>query len=209
VGESSVVSRKAFFGQLGRACAGTCLCAAGATKALGQASPDTSPGAGTPARAVKRMEFSDAWLRRFMDVLDQTLDAATRQKVMTTNGKTCFSEWIRSQGREIRPVSFETWAERHREPPPDGSVRVEGNVIQFEYTGSAETGQASPEGVCLCPMVESRPQGLSKTYCQCSVGYVKEMHERTFGRQCEVELLDSVLYGGKRCRFKITVGPAV
>jgi len=35
------------------------------------------------------------------------------------------------------------------------------------------------------------------------------MHERTFGRSCEVELLDSVLYGGKRCRFKITVSPAV
>jgi hypothetical protein len=32
---------------------------------LGQTSPDTSPGAATPARAVKRMEFSDAWLRRF------------------------------------------------------------------------------------------------------------------------------------------------
>jgi hypothetical protein len=31
------------------------------------------------------------------------------------------------------------------------------------------------------------------------------MHERPFGRTCEVELLDSILYGGKRCRFKITV----
>ncbi len=206
---SSVMNRKAFFGHLGRACVGSCLCAAGVREALGQTSPDTSPGAGTPSRAVKRMEYSDAWVRRFMDVLDQTLDSTTRMKVMMTNGKTCFSDWIRSQGREIRPVSFETWAARHREPSPNGSVRVEGNVIYFEYTGSAETGQASPEGICLCPMVESRPKGLSRTYCLCSVGYVKEMHERTFGRSCEVELLDSVLYGGKRCRFKITVSPAV
>jgi hypothetical protein len=192
------MNRKSFFGHLGRACVGSCLCAAGVREALGQTSPDTSPGAGTPARAVKRTEYSDAWVRRFMDVLDQTLDSTTRTKVMMTNGKTCFSDWIRSQGREIRPVSFETWAARHREPSPNGFVRVEGNVIYFEYSGSAETGQASPEGICLCPMVESNPKGLSRTYCLCSVGYVKEMHERTFGRSCEVELLDSVLYGGRR-----------
>jgi hypothetical protein len=58
-------------------------------------------------------------------------------------------------------------------------------------------------------MVESKPKDLSRTFCLCSVGYVKAMHERTFGRSCEVELLDSVLYGGKRCRFRITVSPAV
>jgi hypothetical protein len=126
---------------------------------------------------------------------------------MMTNGKTCFDEWILTQGREIRPVSFETWAARRREGSADGSVRIEGNVVYFEYTGSAEAGQASPEGVCLCPMVESKPKGLSRTYCLCSVGYVKEMHERIFGRRCDVELLDSVLYGGTRCRFKVTVGP--
>jgi hypothetical protein len=31
------------------------------------------------------------------------------------------------------------------------------------------------------------------------------MHEMRFGRPVEVELLDSVLRGGKRCKFKITV----
>jgi hypothetical protein len=151
------------------------------------------------------MEFSDAWVRRFMDVLDATVDPATRKKIMMANGRACFTEWIKSQGREIRPVSFEAWAERHKTPSADGSVRVEGNVIYFQYTGSAETGQTSPEGICLCPMVESKPAGLSRTYCLCSVGYVKEMHERTFARTCEVELLDSILRGGKRCQFKIAV----
>jgi hypothetical protein len=54
-------------------------------------------------------------------------------------------------------------------------------------------------------MVESKPAGLSRTFCQCSVGYVGEMFRQKFGRPVTVELLDSVLYGGKRCRFKITV----
>jgi len=47
---------------------------------------------------------------------------------------------------------------------------------------------------------------LSPTYCLCSVGYVREMHERVLGRPVEVELADSVLRGGKRCRFRMVVG---
>lgn len=199
------MNRQEFFGQVGKVCAGSCLCVMGLGQALGQTTEDASPGAKTAARAVKRMEFSDGWIRKFMNALDQTLDPAMAKKVMMANGKICFSEWIKSQGREIRPISFEAWAERQKQAPPGGPVRVEGNTIFFEYESSAETGQASPEGICLCPMVESKPSNLSRTYCQCSVGYVKEMHEQTFGRPCEVELLDSVLYGGKRCKFKITL----
>jgi hypothetical protein len=68
-----------------------------------------------------------------------------------TNGKTCFDEWILTQGREIRPVSFETWAARRREGSADGSVRIEGNVVYFEYTGSAETGQGLSRGCLSLP----------------------------------------------------------
>jgi predicted hydrocarbon binding protein len=68
-----------------------------------------------------------------------------------------------------------------------------------------ETGKSSPEAICLCPMVESKPNGLSPTYCLCSLGYVKEMNEQTFGKPVDAELLDSVLQGAKRCRFKVTV----
>jgi hypothetical protein len=203
------MDRKAFFSTVGRACVGSCLCAAAIGEALGATGPDAvaeaKPGEKTSARAVKRMEFVDGWIRRFMGVLDESLDPATRKKIMMANGKSCFTEWIASTGQQVRQVSFEEWAKRHKDPAPDGSVRVEGRTIHFAYSGSAETGQASPEGVCLCPMVEAKPAGLSRTYCLCSTGYVKEMHERTFGRPCEVELLDSVLLGGKRCRFKITV----
>ena len=87
----------------------------------------------------------------------------------------------------------------------DGSYRVDGDAIYFQYVSAAETGQASAEGACLCPLVESKPAGLSSTYCQCSVGYVKAMHELLLNRTVEVKLVDSVIMGGKRCQFKLTV----
>jgi len=128
-----------------------------------------------------------------MDVLDQTLDSTTRTKVMMTNGKTCFSRLDSLPGSGDQAGVLRDLGSPAPEPSPAVSVRVEGNVIYFEYTGSAETGQASPEGICLCPTVESKPKGLSRDLLSVLVGYVKEMHERTFGRSCDVELLDSVL----------------
>ncbi len=204
VGETTV-DRKQLLASAGRLGAATCLCVLGANRLLAEGTEDTAPGAATPARAVKRMEFSDQWIRRFMNVLDATLDPATRARVMAANGRACFREWIAAAGTKVTPVPFAEWAARVKHDPPAALVRVEGNVILWEYTASAETGKASPERVCLCPMVESKPAGLSRTFCQCSVGYVRENFEQKFGRPVTVELLDSVLYGGARCSFKITV----
>jgi hypothetical protein len=203
--DETTLDRKELFISAGKLGMAACLCTLGATRLVAADAPDAAPGAATAARAVKRMEFSDLWVRRFMSVLDTTLDNETRVKVMAANGAACFREWIASQGRTVTPVAFETWAARVKDRPSDDSLRVEGNVIYWQYTGSAETGGAAPEGVCLCPMVESRPVGLSRTYCQCSVGYVEELFAQKFRRPVKVELLDSVLYGGKRCKFKITV----
>ncbi len=204
VGETTL-DRKQLFTSAGKLGAASCLCALGAARLLADQEQGTAPGAGTAARAVKRMEFSDRWVRRFMSVLDATLDEETRARVMAANGRACFREWIASEGKKVTPVPFEQWAAKVRQDPPDAVVRVEGNTILWEYTASAETGKASPERVCLCPMVESKPAGLSRTFCLCSVGYVKENFEQKFGRPVTVELLDSVLYGGARCAFKITV----
>ncbi len=188
---------------------GACSCVGvlmiGTNKASGQESTSSKPGDTLEKRAIKRMEFADIWVKRFINVLDNTLDEEIRKKVMMTNGKICYQEWIKSTGQQTEVVPYEKWAARVRENAKDDSFQIDGNVIYFQYMGSAETGQAAPENVCLCPMVESKPAGLSKTYCLCSVGYVKEMFERTFGKPVDIQLVDSVLYGGKRCKFEITV----
>jgi len=199
------ISRSEFLRSAGKMCLGSCLCATGAGFIQAQEQTGTEPGDQTAQRAVKRMEFVDTWIKRFMDVIDASLDEKTRKKIMMTNGKVCYQEWIKSQGREVESMDFEIWAADIADRIKDGSIRIEGNLVYFQYLGSAETSKASPEDVCLCPMVESKPAGLSPTYCSCSLGYVKEMFEQKFERMVDIELLDSVLNGGKRCRFKITV----
>lgn len=156
-------------------------------------------------RTNKRIEFAEQWVKRFMDVLDDNLDEKTKRKLMMANGKVCHREYLKSIGRKIQPIPFEKWAAIVKERGTDGSIRVEGRTIYFQYLSSAETGLPSAEGKCLCCLVETKPAGLSDTYCLCSLGYVQDIFEQTLGTKVEIELVDSVLRGGKRCQFKMTL----
>ncbi|HVP91926.1 MAG TPA: hypothetical protein VMS75_12005 [Terriglobales bacterium] len=220
------INRKEFLSTLGKAGVGTCMCAAaaGMSAALGgQTAPQkpaqppappkppeaAKPGEKTAARAAKRMEFGDGWLRRFFEAVDATLDEPTKRRLLMANGKACFAAFAGPPKKQPATDALKKFTAWVKDKGKDRGYSIDGNVISFEFVGSAETGQAAPEAVCLCPMAEAqKPGAFSRTYCFCSVGYVKEMHERTLGRTVEVELVDSVLWGGRRCKFRMTAAPA-
>ena len=202
------LTRKDFLAALGRT--GACMCAAAAsmrTAFAGQTAPPApKPGDKTVQRAAKRMEFVDGWVRRFFEVMDKTLDAAARERLMVANGRSCYAAYAGPPKKQPGPDALEKFKAWIAKDGKKEGYAIEGNVIAFEFAGSAETGQAAPESVCLCPTAEAQKAGaFSPTYCLCSLGYVKEMHERILGRPVEVELVDSVLRGGKRCQFRMTV----
>ena len=202
-----MANRREFLGGLGMCCVGSCACALmGGFESLRAQETDT-PAAGTtaPPRSEVRMAFAEKWAVRFFGILDATLDADTRKKIMMANGKACFQNWIEETGRQIKPVTLEEYAKYVEAKVKDESVTIDGNTIYFQFNSAAETGLPSDEGACLCTFVETKPAGLSGTYCLCSIGYVKEWFDQMFARPVTVELLESTLTGGKRCRFKITV----
>ncbi len=210
---SQTMNRKEFLTRCGL---GSCVCVFGLsslfadeTKPAAPAKPAAppEPTAEEPKRprAEERIEFAEKWVGRFMGVLDVTLDAGTRRKVMMANGKACLLAYLKEIGRTVQPVTLEEYAAQVKARVKDGSTRVEGNVITMQFSTAAETGLPAEESACLCPLVETKPAGLSGSYCDCSLGYVQAMHELKLGRPVEVELTESVLRGGKRCKFKVTV----
>jgi hypothetical protein len=206
--ENRPLNRKDFLATIGKA--GACMCAAAAgmrTALAGQnQAPASKPGDKTPERAVKRLEFVDGWVRRFFAAMDQTLDRPARERLMIANGRACFAAFAGPPKKKPEPDALEKFKAWIAEKGRAQGYGIEGGVISFEFAGSAETGQAAPESICLCPLAEAQKAGqISPTYCLCSVGYVREMHERTLGRPVEVELVDSVLRGGRRCKFRMTV----
>ncbi len=199
------MNRKEFLEGMGKACA--CACVGVLAANLGSAfAQDNAQLAIKKPRFQERMEFSEKWAVRFFNVLDTHVDKATRRKIMMANGKACLLAWQQATNRQPRttPLTLEEFAKRVKEKG-SSDYRIEGNVIYFQYNAAAETGMPSPENHCLCPMVETNPTGLSPTFCLCSLGYVKEMHEQMFKQSVEVELLSSVLRGDPRCRFKIAI----
>jgi len=205
----STMNRKDFFKSV---CAlGACSCLGAFAKGLPQDAVQDTTGTSKPGdplqkRALKRMEFADKWVKRFFDQVDATVDKPVREKLMMCNGRVCYRAWIEETGQKIKPVTYEKWAAWAKEKINEEGFRIEGNTFYMQYNESAETGTSSGKSICLCPMVEHKPAGMSPTYCWCSVGYVKEMYTLLFEKSVTVELLDSVLLGGQRCKFKITVG---
>jgi hypothetical protein len=207
------MNRKEFLTGVGKACACSCVCALAADLGTANAQDTQKQNAAREqtkpvkkSRSEERMDFTERWAVRFFDVLDANLDQPTRKKIMMANGKACLLSWQKATNQKPRtePMTLEGFAKRAKERGLS-DYQIHGNVIYFQYTSAAETGLPSPKNHCLCPMVETKPAGLSPTFCLCSLGYVKEMHEQIFKKPVEVKLLSSVLRGDPRCRFKITV----
>jgi hypothetical protein len=194
------MERRKFLESMGRCCAGTGFCLSMTVSVLAD---EPEKNKKVPHHSgEEKMTFFDGWIKNFMRSLDESADESTRCRIMEANGKACARDYLKSLGQEPAPVRFEDWINLVKKQDGDGSVRVEGKTIYFQYLKNYQ-GLDAPESFCLCPLVESKPAGLSATYCQCSVGYIQEMFGRKFGQPVKVELLESVLRSGKRCKFKI------
>ncbi len=141
--------------------------------------------------------YAQRWLKRFMDVFDEELDEATRHRIMERNGQRCFLAAYGARKQTPDQGALDEIVKKW-------GLRREGNDIYFAYVQNPK-GMKVKSGWCLCAFVAKGPEGLSGTYCQCSVGYVREMFSQLAGKQVKVELLESLKRGGKACRFKITV----
>jgi hypothetical protein len=190
------MNRKQFLTTLGGCCG---LAAIGAEPgACAQAQP---PAQGTPCD--KKYDFAQTWVKRFMNIMDAELDQATRTRLLRIQGRVCFESGHGSAPAEKpKPGDLNQFLEALRKWGGEEMVHREGDVIHFQYLGNP-TGLRVADGWCLCPVVERGPEGLSGTYCECSVGYVTEMFRRHSDRPLKVELLESLKRGGKGCKFRI------
>lgn len=155
----------------------------------------------------KKIEFTQNWIKRFMDVMDKNLDAETCNKLMQINGSLCatgaYGELSGPKPRTTEEIDS-TIGDWQKSLGKENIYR-EGNTVFFNYVGNPK-GLKIADGYCLCPMLENGPARLSPTYCQCSVGYVGFMfHKLITGAPVNVELLESLRGGGKACRFKVTI----
>jgi hypothetical protein len=155
----------------------------------------------------EKMDFTQKWVKRFFDIIDQQIDEKTRKKLMQANGAAC-AKGAYGEITSAKPASLEEidktialWQQKLGKE----NIYRQDNTVYFNYVGNPK-GLKISDGYCLCPMIENGPANLSPTYCQCSAGYVQYMFQRliTF-KPVEAELLESLRGGGKACRFKVMI----
>ncbi|MGA2185944.1 MAG: hypothetical protein ABSH47_23230 [Bryobacteraceae bacterium] len=195
-----MMNRKAFLVQLTGYGAATAGVASLAALAPCCAAAATLPAAAEGTPIDKRMAFAQTWAKRMMDNVDDELDEPTRARLMHANGRSCF----RGSGQKPFPGGVDAFIEQVRKWSGTGPspIRREGDIVYFDYVQNP-AGLKVADGWCLCPLVEKGPEGLSGTFCECSVGYVTEMFSGVAGKPVRVELLESLKRGGKACRFRI------
>ena len=56
---------------------------------------------------------------------------------------------------------------------------------------------------CTCPLIDTKK--TPGYVCDCSLGWQKQTFETVLGKKVDVVIEESVLRGGKRCVFKVTI----
>ncbi len=153
----------------------------------------------------RKVESGQKVIRRIISQLDAQLDEASRTKIMEACGRACYTGAHGPRpAAQPGPQDVEKFLDGMRKYLGKDGVQQQGSqtIVYFRYTSNPQ-GLKTADGYCLCPIFENAPKDVSPTFCNCSLGYVKEIFERRTGKPVTVQLTNSVLRGGKTCEFTV------
>jgi len=125
--------------------------------------------------------------------MDSTVDQETKVKILENLGRACAKEHAASFEKfKGNPESFlgdleKNWAERTEYDKKTKTMKVIGKKQES----------------CFCPFVDNSI--TPKDFCLCSTGNMKETFETILGQPVDVKVEESILRGGERCSFTITM----
>jgi predicted hydrocarbon binding protein len=141
-------------------------------------------------RLNNRLSQARSQFAKMLEMLESTLDEKRRKEILEQLGRNCAR-------RNGLPAKYKG--------NPDGFIelmRGYGETIRYDRERGA-VSVASSERDCVCGLVDKK---ITPGYfCDCSVGWQKEIYESLLGKPVNVVLKESVLRGGKRCVFEIRV----
>lgn len=146
------------------------------------------------------------WVREAMTKLDDLVDQSTRDRIMQNCGRNCSLEY----GEVIQCARERFRQRRNLDDYLNSEMRMHRQRIRLKREGDIlyqvyEPRSGAKGARCFCSLLRNLPQdqSISLTYCHCSKGFVRNYWEQVFGKPVKVEILESVISGGKECRFAI------
>ncbi|MHA1914226.1 MAG: DUF6144 family protein [Promethearchaeota archaeon] len=137
-------------------------------------------------------------IKEVMIQFDQVVtDKEKRDSVMEKLGNTCFHNFFSKIAEDVKKKS-------------NGIEEIIQNIniaSGGEHFKLIENKIYATFNQCLCQVgVKETVEPISKTYCSCSLGWMKSLFNLLLETNFTVELLESVVSGGNSCRFLINLG---
>jgi predicted hydrocarbon binding protein len=141
----------------------------------------------------RRLDFIHKRFARLIEDMDSSIDEKTKAKILENLGRTCATEnkeyYLKYKNN---PEGFledvkQKWAERTEYNKETKIIKVIGKKQES----------------CFCPLVDKSM--TPKDFCNCSIGFNKEVFETILEKPVDIKIEESILHGGERCSFKINI----
>jgi predicted ArsR family transcriptional regulator len=138
------------------------------------------------------------WVREMIIKLEDSVGPEKTKVIMESCGRKCCGVTSRKRARQCASNA------RTLQQLVDNmnSMRIGGGRLKLQDEHTIFGGYNR----CYCGIVsktEERFRDLG--YCQCSVGWYKQLFETALGRPVEVDIKQSIINGAKSCEFVIHV----
>ncbi len=136
-------------------------------------------------------------VKEVMESFDQVVpQEEMRKSVMESMGNYCYNNFFAKTAKEVKEKTNSiTEAIQSLNTMMGGEhFKIEGKKVY------------STLNQCFCQIgVKETEEPISKTYCNCSLGWMKSLFKTLLDKPIDVEILDSIVSGGKACRFVINL----
>jgi hypothetical protein len=138
------------------------------------------------------------WWNKAMQRLEKLVKKPTAVKVMGNCGRKCCGLTYRKRANQFmsESKSIGEFLDKLNKSWPAGvkfELKDENTIIQIYER-------------CYCGQVKQTKESFPiNTYCQCGVGWVKQLFESALGKSVKVDLKQSIICGGKSCEFIINI----
>jgi predicted hydrocarbon binding protein len=126
-----------------------------------------------------------------MTGLDSELDKKKREKILENCGRNCISRDLVRKAQACRQSARNMDDFLNRLAKNWSHLQRDGNKVHIVYEK------------CYCPLLRGHTGVLSKTFCNCSRGYIIELFESAIQRPVRVTLEKSIRQGDNICRFEV------
>lgn len=138
------------------------------------------------------MSDSKKWIPDVVRALDEHTDPETCARTLEACGRRCAPESLVRKARQI----FE------RTGSLEGFLAELGEVFDALELSDGKVYVVYPQ--CYCEQIRGVPvDEIPDVYCNCSVGWVKEIFEGALGRPVRVTRRSTVIAGDSECRFEV------